>query len=509
MAKTVASELKVISRHSSIYGLSNILNRIVSFVLLPIYTHYLTPADYGLMDLLYFTTAFIGMVLEMGINSAVSRFYFESEDQTKRNLVVSSAFYGFGVGSTLIVLIFIAGSRYLTELIFKTPDYTHLMIIALAGLALDIYIQAAYTYIRVRQRSHVLMIVSVVRLIMQLTLNILFIVYFKMGVMGILLGTLISNFVLVLYLVPYVLRETGLGFSREKLMEMIKFGLPLIPSNLMAYIVNVSDRYFLNAFTNLSVTGIYTLGYRFGILVNEFVAAPFGQIWIPRRFEYFQKEDSERIFGRIFTYFCLASFFVGLGISVLTKDVIQIISDQAYWGAWKVVPLITLSYIIARFQLHFNIGILAKKKTKYIMYINIFTAVTNLILNYFLIKKYDMWGAAYATLISFMLKTILYYIIGNRLVKIVIEWSRILKIVILSGLLYWSISMIELGDPYLNLIVKGLACLTFPFILYIIKFFYPDEPKEAWNIVRPILRRIWAKLRKKRDNAENADKTKE
>ena len=106
MAKTVASELKVISRHSSIYGLSNILNRIVSFILLPVYTHYLTPADYGLMDLLYFTTAFIGMVLEMGINSAVSRFYFESEDQKKRNLIISTAFYGFGVGSTRSVNFF-------------------------------------------------------------------------------------------------------------------------------------------------------------------------------------------------------------------------------------------------------------------------------------------------------------------------------------------------------------------------------------------------------------------
>jgi len=495
MAKTVTSELKVISRHSSIYGLSNILNRVVSFILLPVYTHYLTPADYGLMDLLYFTTAFIGMVLEMGINSAVSRFYFESEDQKKRNLVVSSAFYGFGVGSTIIVLIFIAGSRYLTELIFQESTYTNLMIIALAGLALEIYIQAAYTYIRVRQRSHVLMIISVVRLAMQLSLNILFVVYFEMGVLGILLGTLISNFILVLFLVPYVLRETGFGFSREKLMEMIRFGLPLIPSNIMSYIVNVSDRYFLNAFTNLSMTGIYTLGYRFGILVNEFVASPFGQIWMPRRFEYFQKEDSERIFARIFTYFCLASFFVGLGISVLTKDVIQIISDKAYWDAYMVVPVIIMSYIIASFQMHFNIGILIKKKTKYIMYINITTAIANLILNYFLIKEYNIWGAAYATIISFILKTTLFYIISNRLIKIAIEWRRILKILLVAGAMYWSITLIETGQPILNFVIKLLVCLTYPFILYLIRFFEGDELKEGWSIVRPYAARVipWMK----------------
>ncbi len=495
MAKTVASELKVISRHSGIYGLSNILNRIVSLILLPVYTHYLTPADYGLMDLLYFTTAFIGIVLEMGINSAVSRFYFESEDQKKRNLIISTAFYGFGVGSTVIVLIFIGGSRFLTELIFKESAYTHLMIVALAGLALEVYIQAAYTYIRVQQRSHVLMIISVIRLIMQLSLNILFLVYFEMGVLGILLGTLISNFVLALFLVPFVLRETGLGFSREKLVEMIRFGLPLIPSNIMSYIVNVSDRYFLNAFTNLSMTGIYTLGYRFGILVNEFVASPFGQIWMPRRFAYFQKEDSERIFARIFTYFCLASFFVGLGISVLTKDVIKIISNEAYWDAHLVVPVIILSYIIASFQMHFNIGILIKKKTKYIMYINITTAIANLVLNYFLIKEYNIWGAAYATIISFILKTSLFYIISNRMIKIAIEWGRIIKILAVSGVLYWLISSIETGQPILNFVLKAAACLIYPLVLYSIRFFETDELKQGWVMIRPFLARFipWMK----------------
>jgi O-antigen/teichoic acid export membrane protein len=124
MSQSVGSELKLLSRHSSIYGLSNVLNRIVSFILLPLYTHYLSPADYGVMDLLYFTTAFVGIVLDMGINSAVSRFYFDSDDQTRRNRVVTSAFYGFGIGSTIIILLLISGSKFMTELIFDDDLYS-------------------------------------------------------------------------------------------------------------------------------------------------------------------------------------------------------------------------------------------------------------------------------------------------------------------------------------------------------------------------------------------------
>ncbi len=486
----VGSEIKLLSRHTSVYGLSNILNRIVSFILLPLYTRYLSPADYGVMDLLYFTTAFIGILLEVGINTALSRFYFDSDDPKERNKVVTTAYYGFGVGSTVIILILIAFAGPITSLIFKGTDYKDLMILALVGLGLDMYIKVSFTYLRVRMRSFTLMMVSVSRLIMQLSMNIIFIVYLDMGVKGILLSTVISNIVLVLFLLPYVLRETGLRFSKEKFKEMFFFGLPLIPSNFMAYMVNVSDRYFVNAFSGLTLTGLYTLGYRFGVLVNEFFASPFAQVWIPRRYEMYKRGDSVRVFGKIFTYFSTLLFFGGLAISILSKDVIKIMADESFWGAHFVVPIITLSYVISSFQMHFNIGIMIEKKTKYILYINIVTAVLNLTLNYFLIKNYDMFGAAYATLISFTAKVILVYIVSNRLVPIRVEWARFTKAGILALAMFFPINMIDTGTPMVNLVVKGVAILGYPLILYLIRFFDPGELQKGWDLARPIISRF-------------------
>lgn len=486
----VGSEIKLLSRHTSVYGLSNILNRIVSFVLLPLYTRYLSPADYGVMDLLYFTTAFIGILLEVGINTALSRFYFDSDDPKERNKVVTTAYYGFGVGSTVIILVLIAFSKSISGLIFKGTDYTDLMILALVGLGLDMYIKVSFTYLRVRMRSFTLMMVSVSRLIMQLSMNIIFIVYLDMGVKGILLSTVISNIVLVLFLLPYVLRETGLRFSKEKFKEMFFFGLPLIPSNFMAYIVNVSDRYFVNAFSGLTLTGLYTLGYRFGILVNEFFASPFAQVWIPRRYEMYKRGDSARVFGKIFTYFSTLLFFGGLGISILSKDVIKIMADESFWDAHFVVPIITLSYVISSFQMHFNIGIMIEKKTKYILYINIVTAALNLALNYIMIKNYDMFGAAYATLISFTAKVILVYIVSNRLIPIRVEWARFIKAGVLALGMFFPINMVDTGMPMVNLVVKGVACLGYPLILYIIRFFDPGEIRKGWDLARPFIGRF-------------------
>lgn len=495
MSKSLGSEIKLLSKHSSIYGLSNILNRIVSFILLPLYLHYLTPSDYAIKELLVYTIAFVEIVLDMGINAALGRFYFDSEDQKDRNLVVTTALYGFGFGSSVLILLTLLGSRALTVLIFKDADYTHLMILALAGLGVDMYIKVAYNYMRVRHRSLTLTIVSVVRLSMQLGLNILFIVGYGMGVEGILWSTLISNVVLVAYLMPYVLRETGLRYSWPKLKEMIHFGLPLIPSSFMSYIVNVSDRFFVNSMHGLQMTGLYTLGYRFGVLINEFVSAPFAQIWTPRRFEMYEKDEAERIFAQIFTYFCLAMFFVGLGISVTIKDVIQFISEKEYWEAWVVVPPLTFTYIISSFTMHFNVGIMMKKKTSYVMYINISTAILNLALNYFMIKPWGMWGAVWATLISFAVKDIITYYASSRLVKLVVEWPRLFKMTVVAVLLYWPINLIETGFPLVNVAVKGVACLSYPLILYAIGFYQPGEIRKGWEFARPFLGKIFPRFR--------------
>jgi O-antigen/teichoic acid export membrane protein len=495
MTKGIGSEIKLLSKHSGIYSLSNILNRFLAFLLLPLYLNYLTPADYAVKELLVYTMAFVGIVLEMGITAAVGRFYFDSEDQKERNLAVTSALYGFGVGSSLLILLLIFGSRFLTELVFKSPEHTDLMMYALAGLGLDMYINVAFTYMRVRHRSLTLMIVSLVRLLMQICMNVLFIVTFSMGVKGILLSTLIANSVLVLYLMPYILRETGFGFSWPKLKEMIRFGLPLIPSSFMSYIVNVSDRFFVNHMHGLVITGLYTLGYRFGVLINDLVSGPFAQIWTPRRFEMHQKDDSEKVFAQIFTYFCFAMFVVGLGISVCIQDLIQFVAEESYWEAWVVVPPLTLAYIISSFQMHFSVGILMKKKTKYLMYVNVSTALLNLILNYFLILEWGMWGAVYATIASFVVKQWVIYWVSNRLIPIEVEWGRVLKVSFVAIAMYWPITQVDIGHSILNMLAKGTLSLTLPLVLYPMGFYRPGEIRKGLEAGRAVLGKFIPSLR--------------
>ncbi len=484
MAESVSSEVKLIARHSSIYGLANILDRIVTFVMIPVYTRFLTPADYGILELVYMTTSIISLVVGMGIEAAVSRFYFDHEEQEKRDRVISTAFVGYGAMAFGVALLFLPFSGLMAHYILDSAALKKYFIVALFTLGVDMIIPVAFAYFRIRQKSFTLMVFQVSKTALSLGLNIYFVVFAGMGVYGILLSSLISSGLFAVLMTAFVLRQTGTASDFGLLWQMIKFGLPLIPSNFSAYLVHASDRYFIKSYASMSLTGLYSLGYKFGALVNQFVTSPFIQIWTPRRFEYFNREDSERIFARIFTYFTALSLFVGLQISILSKDIVQIVTAEPYWSAYKVVPIIVLSYIIFSFHYHFNIGIFMKKATKYVAYINIANGILNLILNFILIKRFDIWGAAYATLICFIFKAALTYYISNRLYPIHVEWRRVFLLFVTAFAVYFLAVRVELGSVWVDITVKALAGCGYLLALYVTRFFTDEEIKRLKHIIK-------------------------
>jgi O-antigen/teichoic acid export membrane protein len=484
MAASVAKEAKIIARHSVIYGLSNVLDRVVSFIMLPIYTRLLTPADYGVLELIYMTMNVISLVVGLGVESAVVRFYFDYKEESKRKTVISSAIVGYGAIVLFFTLAILPFSGLLAGIVLDSSEQAPLFVVSLITLGLNMILPIVYAYLRAEQKSFRYMITKLLMTITTLGLNIYFVVYAGLGVYGILLASLIAFIVFTVGMVGWTLVRTGLNIDWKLIKEMLKFGMPLIPSNISAYIVHASDRYFIKAYSDLTLTGLYSLGYKIGTLVNQFVASPFIQIWSPRRMEYFDRPDSERIYARIFTYFCILSFYVGLMISLLSKEVIQFMAAEEFWPAYKVVSIVVLAHIIFSFHFHFSIGIMMKKATKYIAYVNVANGVLNLILNFILIKRYDIWGAAVATLICFIFKVALTYYYSNRFYKISMEWRRLAYLCGVALGMYFLAFQISTGSIWIDIIIKGSIGMTYPIVLYLIGFFTDDELKRLKHVIK-------------------------
>ena len=483
------SELKKTFGHAGIYSLGIILNRIVSFVMLPIYTRYLTPADYGVLELLEIIVDVVSIVMGLGILNGLSKYYYQLKSEGERNELVSTLFalvIGFYLMGSLMG---VASSSLISKMVFGGKQYTNLIIISFLNLFLQILFFANMSYLQTRQRSLSFIILSSLNLVMKLGLNILFVIYWRMGVLGVLYSTLISYVILGGGMTFRTFSQVGIRFSREKSRELVKFGYPFVLSGLCAFITTYSDRFFLNHYTNLSNVGIYSLGYKFGFLLIMFPVQPMLNIWNVQRFEMAEREGYEQLANKFLSWFVIVTLTVALSISLLVKDVLQVMSAPAFWDAYKIVPIILLAYFFQACTGYINFGIYYTGKTKHIAYGTFIAAVIVIVLNFLLIPAYGVYGAAWATLVSFAARMIYYYAASQRLYRIDYKLEKpacVLLLAITVQLLYlggkeW---IPALNKAYLSHSFIFLMLGFFVFLLFSTKIITTEERAEIFHIMR-------------------------
>ncbi|UCC80211.1 MAG: flippase [Candidatus Zixiibacteriota bacterium] len=414
-----------IFRHSVIYVAGTILSRAISFILLPIYTRYLTPSDYGVVGLISMTCDVIAMIIGVGITAAVLRFYSEKESPEEKKRVISTALIG---GSAFFIIVFGLTSFFsksFSILIFGEATYTYYMQIAFITMIFYAFIEVPLAFLRADARSVEFVIINLVKLIIQFSLNVWFIVFLGYGVLGILYSSLISFVLISIYLLASTVKECGFGFSRSIFRELLQYGYPLILADLGAFVLTFSDRYFLRAYQNLTEVGLYSLGYKLGMLLSFLLIAPFHQHWAAEMFQVDKREDRKEVFVRVFTMISITSLIFIFTLSVYIKEIIRIISAPEYLQAYTVVPFICVAYYFNGMMEYVQLGSLIRKKTKYVAYSTTIAAVSNIILNFLLIPPFGIYGAGVSTIISFYIRFIIVYKLSQKVYPLSYRWTRL------------------------------------------------------------------------------------
>src|SRR5678816_2229371 len=275
----ITDVLKKISGHTMIYAGGTLASRAIGLLMIPFYTRFLAPADYGLLELLGLTTFVIGTVVGLGLNAAIMRFYYDQPTDEGRREVISTAIL-FGIGLLLVVYaVLFTASPFIALAVFKTQTYSGYLRIVFISLCLDTMTDLGLSYVRARQRSLRASTLDLVRLAIALSLNVYFIAGLRLGVVGVLYSSLIASTIMATVLITTTLWEVGIRFSAEKLVAMLRYGIPLIPMTFGLFVLNFSDRFFLQAYTNLDTVGVYSLGYKFGMISGVLITSPFLQFW--------------------------------------------------------------------------------------------------------------------------------------------------------------------------------------------------------------------------------------
>lgn len=488
-------QLLRLSKHSIVYGLSVAIGQVVGFFLIPVYTRYLSPADYGGLEIFQTTLSILSIILVMGLTSGLFMSYFNCDDEEKRKTVVGTVFIFLTATSFLFLPILMIFAGSFSTLVFGSVEYTLYFRVLFLTLFFDVGVVVALSVLRVREESKKYAIFVLIRFLATAGLNILFVVVLHRGVLGVLLGGLIAACLLYSISFRDIIKNAKPRLSVAELKEMLSFSLPLVPAGLAVWIMTMGDRYFLQFLSTPQELGLYSLGYKFGMVVQGLIVGPFSLAWAPFFWSVAKERNAKEIYSSVLTYFALVAMAVALALSVLSKQALEVMSAPAFYGAYQVIPLIAVSYVLYGCYVILAVGITLERKTKYVALIVGVGAAVNLGLDYFLIPGYGMMGAAVATLIAYLLLPVGSYLVSKRYYPINYEWGRVARIFVAAGLVYAGSLFIRSDSAIIAGLLKLASLLGFPLLLFAFRFFKAEEiqkTKEIFNAVPGYVKRRWA-----------------
>ncbi|MFC1809700.1 lipopolysaccharide biosynthesis protein, partial [Candidatus Omnitrophota bacterium] len=230
--------------------------------------------------------------------------------------------------------------------------------------------------------------------------------------------------------------RVGLRFSRKLCIDMLKYSLPLLPSDIARTLVNASDRFILKHYMTLADVGIYSLARKFGAMLHMLVTSPFIQTFLPRRFELVKRDNARELFSKIFDYYSFLVICIAFAIALFGKEILYVMTTEKYYPAAQLIPLSVLCMVVFGFRYHFDFGMLYKKKTLLYSKINILSSIINITLNLVLIKKYGAFGALYALLLTRIVNTACFYFANQRIYCISFNIMRVLSVLSIAIIVY-------------------------------------------------------------------------
>jgi O-antigen/teichoic acid export membrane protein len=464
--KTVTKEIQTAARHSAIYGLGGVLARGIGFLMLPFYTHYLKPVDYGVLEILDLSMSLLGMFLNMGITAALLRSYTAAKSHKDRTAAVSSACI-FVAATGAITFCLMAGTvRPISGLLFGPGVPSKYLLLSVCSFVLAYIANAPRTYLRAMEASGAFVIVETAGLFAQLALNVYFIAVLRLGLMGVLLSSLLVGVAQTSLLCGWTIRKVGLRFSRSAVGTMVRFGLPLIFSNLTLFALNFSDRLFLQHLRSLDEVGIYSVGYKFGYMLNFLLVQPFYVMWQARMYVIHSQPEHPRIFPQIFVLYSLVLTCAGLGLALFSREIVAVMVDPKFASCREVIPVVAAAYVFGGLGYFAQVGMFLTNNTRMVGAVSAVAACLNIGLNYVLILQYGMMGAAWATLLSFVALAAGSHLCSQRVFPMELGVGRVALAMSVAAGLYLLSRCWTPASLWISVLMKVGLLAAFPVLVW-------------------------------------------
>lgn len=420
--------LRRLAGDSAIYGIGGVANQALAIVLVPVYARALGVTNYGTVAILTTTLSLTTLVATLALPQAFFRSYLkEADDDRERARVLHTAAGLRLIVSLVTLLIFSALSLPLAILLMGSTD--DWMLVALLGpiVFFDTLNLVPLSLLRADRRPMLYAAISFSRAVLGSALIVVLVVAFELGVMGVVIGSLVSSLVSATAGVAILVRDGrfGLSMHRPLVRHMLLFSLPLVPASVASWTLNLSDRYLIDLFAGRDAVGLYSAGYTVGLAINALAVAPFTLAWGAAYWEISRHDNAPQIISRVLTGFVAIATFLALGLGALGTDAIRLLLTPAFEEGRYVTPFSAFAYVCYGIFTIVTTGLNLESQTRRVPLIMGLAAIANVLLNVALIPVLGFMGAAISTLASYGLLAASGGIVSQRVYPVPWDLPRV------------------------------------------------------------------------------------
>jgi O-antigen/teichoic acid export membrane protein len=475
--------IKQLAGQTAVYGLSSIVARVLSYLLVPFYTRVFLPQEYGIVNEMYAYVSLLIVVLTYGFETGFFRF---SQSEANKDKVYSTALISLLTSSSMFILFAVLFAGPVANML-RYPDNKEYVVWFSMIIAMDALSAIPFALLRFKNKAKRFALVKIAAIIVNVSLNLFFLLLCpymkkhgimtgfvdlvykgKVGVGYVFISNLISSaFTLALLLPEFI--KMKYQFDSALWKKMMRYSLPLLVVGLAGIVNETMDRIFLKYMLpkeiSLFQVGIYGACYKISIIMTLFIQA-FRFAAEPFFFSQSKNENAKKIYADVMKYFVIVCTFIFLAV-MLYIDVVKYFVGEKYYEGLPVVPILLIANLCLGIYYNLSIWYKLTGQTRFGAFISILGALITIVLNIWLIPIIGYMGSAWTTLICYATMMVLSYIFGQKYYHVSYNLKKILGYIGLSFGLYVLSIYCRLESMVFTYIFNTLLLFVFVFVVFL------------------------------------------
>jgi O-antigen/teichoic acid export membrane protein len=488
----VTAYLKRLVSSLAAYQLADVVSKFIAVLLLPVYTRYIDPAGYGVVELLANGVIFVSIVVRFGIIEAFLRFYFTDEDQDRRDALARRATGLLLATSTLASIVLAVFAGPVSQVVLGYRDVTT-MRIAVLGLWSFTNLELAYALLRVDERLKLYAVASLSNVLLTVAASLVLVVGLGDGARGLLLGNYGASTV-ILFVLWFKMRHRFRPRHAhvDRMAELMRFGLPTVPAEASVYALSIIDRYYIFHSRSPSMAGLYSIAVKLAGAV-AFIVRAFQYAWPPLAYSVTDDREAARLYGLVTTYYLFVSGWVVAGLALLGRWVLRLLAAPSFFDAYKALPWVALGWAMYGMWVVFLVVAGRAKVTTRNFPASLAGLAANVILLLVLVPSLGLAGAGLALCGAYVVMLTAMHLLTRRAFAVQFEWRRMVQLVIVVGGLAAAGDLVLPTSGVVGLLSRAVVLAAIPFVLLATGFAHAAELRRARLLLTQAARRAYAR----------------